>query len=226
MGRLTPSGRLLAVDDENVYGYARKPEFLSESTVLEYQLYAAAKSSKEEDIKRVNKPIFGAPKPKSSTAAAKPKVKTAPKPKAKAGMMMNMPKSFIATGDWKLRQGIPKADQSALSYKWQVDKPDIQVRALVVADKTLFIAGPPDVVDEEEAFFAMDDEEILGKLREQSDLLKGKDGGRLWAVSTQTGEKLAEYKLDSLPVWDGMIAANSRLYMTTMDGDITCFAEN
>ena len=228
MGRLTPSGRLLAVDDKNVYAYARKPEFLSESTVLEYQLYAAAKSSKEEDIKRVNQPIFGAPKPKPKTnmAAAKPKVNAAPKPKAKVGMMMNMPKSFIATGDWKLRQGIPKADQSALSFKWQVDKPDIQVRALVVADKTLFIAGPPDVVDEEEAFFAMDDSEILKKLAEQSEFLKGKDGARLWAVSTQTGEKLAEYKLDSLPVWDGMIAANSSLYMTTMDGNITCFAEN
>jgi hypothetical protein len=228
MGRLTPSGRLLAVDDKNVYAYARKPEFLSESTVLEYQLYAAAKSSKEEDIKRVNQPVFGAPKPKPkpNMAAAKPKVNAAPKPKAKVGMMMNMPQSFIATGDWKLRQGIPKADQSALNFKWQLDKPDIQVRALVVADKTLFIAGPPDVVDEEEAFFAMDDSEILKKLAEQSELLKGKDGARLWAVSTQTGEKLAEYKLDSLPVWDGMIAANSMLYMTTMDGNITCFAEN
>ena len=227
MGRLTPSGRLLAVDDDNVYAYARKPEFLSESTVLEYQLYAAAKFSKKEDIEKANPPIFGRPKakPKFNTGATKPKVQTAAKPKAKGGMMMNMPKSFIATGDWKLRQGLPKAEQSALSYKWQVDKPDIQVRALVVADKTLFVAGPPDVVDEEEAFFAMNDDEILGKLREQSDLLKGKDGGRLWAVSTQTGEKLSEYKLDSLPVWDGMIAADGKLYLTTMNGDVTCFTE-
>jgi outer membrane protein assembly factor BamB len=225
MGRLTPSGRLLAVDDNHVYGYARKPEFLSESTVLEYQLYAAAKSSRPEDIERVNQPLFPAPKAKPKVLPqTKPVAKPSPKPKVFS--MLSMPKSFIATGDWKLRQGMPKADQSALEYKWQVDKPDIQVRAIVVADETLFIAGPPDVVDEEEAFFAMDDESVLAKLAEQSELLRGKDGGRLWAVSTQNGKRLVEYKLDSLPVWDGMIAANSKLYLTTMTGDVMCFAEN
>lgn len=224
MGRLTPSGRMLAVDDMNVYGYARKPEFLSESIVLEYQLYAAAKSSRPEDIERVNQPLFPAPKAKPKVAPkAKPSAKTAPKPKA--GGMFQMPRSFIATGDWKLRQGIPKADQSALDFKWQVDKPEIQVRAMVVADKTLFIAGPPDVVDEEEAFFAMGDAAILEKLAEQSELLKGKDGARLWAVSTQNGERLSEYRLDSLPVWDGLIAADNKLYMTTMNGDVICLAE-
>ena len=38
-------------------------------------------------------------------------------------------------------------------------------------------------------------------------------------------EKLFEYRLDSLPVWDGMIAADGKLYLTTMSGDITCLAE-
>jgi hypothetical protein len=234
MARLTPSGRLIAVDDTNVYGYARKPEFLSESTVLEFQLYAAAKSSRQEDIDRVNQPFLPAAKAKPKVATqAKPTAKAAPKPAAKAkpaakpkvGGMGNMPVSFIATGDWKLRQGMPMADQSALSFKWKVDKPDIQVRAMVGADKTLFVAGPPDVVDEEEAFFAMDDADILGKLAEQSELLKGKDGARIWAVSTQNGEKLFEYRLDSLPVWDGMIAADKKLYLTTMNGDVVCLAD-
>jgi hypothetical protein len=235
MARLTPSGRLIAVDDMNVYGYARKPEFLSESTVLEFQLYAAAKSSRQDDIDRVNKPFLPAAKPKPKVAPkTQPPAKIAPKPVAKAkpapkpkagGMMMNMPVSFIATGDWKLRQGIPMADQSALNFKWKVDKPDIQVRAMVAADKTLFIAGPPDVVDEEEAFFAMDDTVILEKLAEQSELLKGKDGARIWAVSTQSGERLSEYRLDSLPVWDGMIAADEKLYLTTMNGDVVCLAD-
>jgi outer membrane protein assembly factor BamB len=235
MGRLTPSGRLIAVDDQNVYGYARKPEFLCESIVLEYQLYAAAKSSHPEDIERVNQPLFPAPKAKPKVAATpKPAAKTTPAatteaktaPKPKAGGMRNMPVSFLATGDWKLRQGLPKTDQSALSFKWQVDKPDIQVRAMLVADNTLFIAGPPDVVDEEEAFFAMDDAAVLEKLAEQSQLLKGKDGARLWAVSTQSGKRLSQYSLDSLPVWDGMIAANGKLYLATMDGDVACLAEN
>ena len=228
MGRLTPSGRLIAVDDRNVYAYGRKPEFLSESIVLEYQLYAAAKSSRPEDIERVNQPMFGAPKPKPGAkvaAAAGPGAKTAPKPKVAAGMgMMNT--NFRATGDWKLRQGIPKADQSALNFKWQVDKPDIQVRAMVVADQTMFIAGPPDVVDEEEAFFAMNDAAIQKKLVTQSELLKGKDGARLWAVSATNGKKLSEFKLDSLPVWDGMVAADGKLFLATMNGEVACFTEN
>jgi outer membrane protein assembly factor BamB len=236
MGRLTPSGRLIAVDDRMVYGYARKPEFLSESIVLEYQLYAAAKSSDEEDIRRVNRPLFPAPKPGAKImpkvqpgAKTMPKIqpgaKSTPRPKAAmpaGGAMI----SFRATGDWKLRQGLPEADQSAVNFKWKVDKPDIQVRAMVLADDTLFVAGPPDIVDEEEAFFALDDDAVLEKLAEQSALLKGKEGALLWAVSANSGRKLAEYKLDSLPVWDGMIASSGKLFMTTMNGEVVCLSEN
>jgi hypothetical protein len=55
-------------------------------------------------------------------------------------------------------------------------------------------------------------------------LLKGKDGAVMWAVSAADGKKLAEYKLESLPVWDGMIAANGRLFMTTLKGEVLSFA--
>lgn len=237
MGRLTPSGRLIAVDDANVYGYSRKPEFLSESIVLEYQLYAAAKSSDPKAIQRAASRGFGAAKakpkakvtPKANPAAKKPPVaKTMPKAKPMAfgfGFGNREDNPLYTTGDWKLRQGLPLADQSAVNFRWKVDKPDIQVRAMVLADKTLFIAGPPDVVDEEKAFFALNDEEVLAKLAEQNELLKGKDGARLWAISAGNGRKLSELKLDSLPVWDGMIAAGGRLYMATMNGEVTCFAE-
>jgi len=34
---------------------------------------------------------------------------------------------------------------------------------------------------------------------------------------------MAEYKLDSLPVWDGMAAANGRLYLATKSGKVLCF---
>jgi outer membrane protein assembly factor BamB len=201
MAGLTPSGRLIVVDDRNVYGYGRKPEFLAESIVLEYQLYAADKSSpNKRAIQRVVKP------PEE-------------RPKAIDPDFMEYP------ADWKLRQGIPKAEQSAVKFKWLVDKPALQVRAMVLADQTLFIAGPPDVVDEEEAFFALDDFSVLEKLAEQSAALKGKAGALLWAVSTGDGKKLAEYKLDSMPVWDGMIAAGGKLYLTTMNGEVACFSE-
>ncbi len=230
MGRLTPSGRLIAVDDQNVYGYGRKPEFLSESIVLEYQLYAAAKSSDEKAIQRVNQPLMPMPKP-GAKIAPQPKAgaKTAPKlgpsPAPKPGQQYTGVNVFRSTGDWQLRQGIPLADQTAVNYRWRVDKPALQVRAMVLSDKTLFIAGPPDIVDEEKAFFALNDAAVLETLAEQSALLKGKEGALLWAVSAGNGKKLAEYKLDSLPVWDGMIAANGKLFLATMDGEVACLAE-
>jgi len=235
MGRLTPSGRLIAVDDENVYGYARKPEFLSESIVLEYQLYAADRSSDPKAIERANPPLFPA-------AKAMPKAKPGAKPAAKQPMPKMMPKQqpgakpgafggggmnmFRATGDWKLRQDLPETVQSALGYQWKMDKPDIQVRAMVLADKTLFIAGPPDIVDEEEAFFALSDAEVLAQLAEQNALLEGRDGARLWAVSAKDGKKLSEFRLDSLPVWDGMIASGGKLFLTTMNGEVACLSGN
>jgi hypothetical protein len=95
---------------------------------------------------------------------------------------------------------------------------------MALADKTLFISGPPDVVDEEEAFFALDDARVLKKLAEQSAMLKGKNGALMWAVSAENGKKLAEYKLESLPVWDGMIAANGKLYITTVKGEVLSYA--
>jgi hypothetical protein len=199
MGKLTPSGRLIVVDGQSVYGYARKPEFLSESIVLEYQLYAAAKAGDPESIKRITQPAKGPVNPFDKS-------------------MMNY------AGDWKLRQGLPKAEQSAVQHKWLIDKPPLQVQAMVLADKILFVAGAPDVVDEEDAFFALNDTAVLAKLAEQSEMLEGKNGALMWAVSAGDGKKLAEYKLKSLPAWDGMVAAGGKLYMTTVDGEVASFS--
>jgi hypothetical protein len=199
MGQLTPSGRLIALDGNTVYGYGRKPEFLSESIVEEYQLYAAAKSSNFQDIWHIIQ-------------------------NRGQGSSAFDPSFMNYAGDWKLRQGIPIADQTAVDYQWKMDKPELQARAMVLAGDSLFVAGPPDVVDEEDAFFALDDEDVLALLAEQSAILEGKDGALLWAVSAQTGEKLAEYQLESLPVWDGLVAADGNLYLTTMNGEATCYS--
>ena len=42
----------------------------------------------------------------------------------------------------------------------------------------------------------------------------------LWAVSAKDGKKIAELKLDVLPVFDGLIAAGGDLYMSTVDGAV------
>jgi len=113
--------------------------------------------------------------------------------------------------------------RSVVRHQWSKAVP-LFVRAMVLADKTLFIAGPPDVVDDDEAFSAFPDAKIQAKLAEQDAVLEGEKGALLWAVSAADGEKLAGYPLDSLPVWDGMAAAGGRLYLSTADGNVLCFS--
>ena len=84
----------------------------------------------------------------------------------------------------------------------------------------------PDVVDEEESFNNPGDAEILKKLNEQDAAYEGLRGASLWAVSAADGKKLAEYKLDSPPIFDGMIAANGRLYVVTKDGEVLCMEKS
>jgi outer membrane protein assembly factor BamB len=109
-----------------------------------------------------------------------------------------------------------------VQHDWAKGVP-LLVRAMVLADDTMFIAGPPDLVDEEEAFFNSDVAQIQAKLAQQDAAFDDRKGASLWAVSTSDGEKLAEYKLQSAPVFDGMAAANGRLYLVTKDGKVQCF---
>jgi hypothetical protein len=106
-------------------------------------------------------------------------------------------------------------------YEWSRSLP-LFVRAMVLADRTLFIAGPPDVVDEEKAFRGVGDSETQAQLAEQDAALSGNKGGLLLAVSAENGQKLADYKLKSLPIFDGMAAAGGHLYISTIDGTVLC----
>jgi len=91
--------------------------------------------------------------------------------------------------------------------RWSVYVP-LRVRAMVLAREKLFIAGPPDVVPAEDPLAA----------------IAGRRGARLWAVAAESGKKLQEYKLDALPVFDGLIAAGGRLYVSTRTGEVICLA--
>jgi hypothetical protein len=98
---------------------------------------------------------------------------------------------------------------------------------MLLADRVLFIAGPPDVLDEEELYSRMENEGLkgYGELEEQSAVLRGKQGALLWAVSAESGRILAHYQLDSLPVFDGMSAADGKLYLSLMNGNVVCMGQ-
>ena len=97
---------------------------------------------------------------------------------------------------------------------------------MVLTPETLFIAGPPDVMDEEESFAQLTsrDPKVHALLAKQDAALRGEQGALLWAVSVKDGSKLAQIQLESPPVWDGMAAANGRLYFATTRGDLHALA--
>ena len=116
-------------------------------------------------------------------------------------------------------RGLP--DFYRVRRQWTREIP-LHARAMALAHDTLFAAGPPDLVDEEKATRSIGRPETMQKLRHQDAAWQGAEGALLWATSKKTGDKLAEYRLEALPVWDGMAAANGCLYIATTDGKVHC----
>jgi len=114
------------------------------------------------------------------------------------------------------------AQDFAVKQDWTTDVPVI-ARAMVLAGGTLFIAGPPDLIDEPEAFRRINDPQVQRDLAEQEAALDGRKGTLLMAFSAADGTELARYELERPPVFDGMAAASGRLYMATAGGEVLCF---
>lgn len=112
-----------------------------------------------------------------------------------------------------------------VKHNWTQDIP-LMARAMVLADRTLFVAGPPDLVDEPKAFRQIHDPLIQRSLTDQADAIDGNKGALLLVVSTTDGKTLAQYNLDSPPIFDGMAVAAKRLYISTMNGQLLCFKPN
>lgn len=96
---------------------------------------------------------------------------------------------------------------------------------MTLAGDTVFVAGPPDLMDEEYTFERiMEEDAAVNSLLEQQDAaLAGKEGGTLVGVSVGDGSPRHEIKLDALPVWDGMAVANGSLFVATEDGSVVRF---
>ena len=112
-----------------------------------------------------------------------------------------------------------------VKHHWTKDLP-LFARAMVLAGKTLFIAGPPDLVDEQQVFTQINNPKVKQSLIDQAAALNGEKGATLMAVLTADGKKLAQYDLDSPPIFDGMAAAGGRLYLSMKNGKVLCFGEN
>jgi len=85
----------------------------------------------------------------------------------------------------------------------------VRIRAMVKAGDILFAAGPPDVLDPKDPYAAFE----------------GRKGAKLLAISAENGKTLSDMDIASPPVFDGLIAANGRLFASLRDGSVICIAE-
>jgi outer membrane protein assembly factor BamB len=115
---------------------------------------------------------------------------------------------------------------SFVEHRWEHPVP-LFLRAMAMAQKTMFVSGPPDLIEEEYAFekISQKDGAIQEQLKEQDEALDGKRGASLFPVSAESGKMGAELKLGSPPVWDGMAVAQGRLYVATVEGKVLCFGK-
>jgi hypothetical protein len=172
-----PAGRMLVMDDENVYGFAVKPPHLYRGWTMswyEYQLFG---------MKRVPSQV-PAPKPENVHIVKTP------------------------SRNW-------------VKYTWTRDIPCL-VRGMVLAGDTLFVAGPPRILDERKSFLSPQAPDIRKAAAEQEAAWAGKKGGFLLSVNANDGTLVSNGNLESVPVWDGLIAAQGSLFMTTLDGFVVC----
>ena len=91
------------------------------------------------------------------------------------------------------------SDKSVVNYHWEIKIP-FMVRAMILAGNNLFLAGQSGLANPEES-----------------------KGAFLRVVSAKNGKDLAEYTLDSPPVFDGIAATRGCIYISSVDDRVTCF---
>ena len=198
-GRYNPSGRLLVQDGANLYGFGRKPAYYKWTTSLEYRLFAVdKKANTPRDIYAYD--VF------------------------KVAQVKNFPRMKIDKG-----LGLPHGPRAVIKKTydciWENTTPPVLVRAMVSTKDCLFVAGPKDIMDEHDYTSrnaAAGYKKIKGELQKQSDVWSGKGGGLLHAVSKKDGSRIANYRLDAIPVFDGMIAVEGKLFVSLTTGRLIC----
>jgi outer membrane protein assembly factor BamB len=91
------------------------------------------------------------------------------------------------------------------TYTWSRHIP-VSVRAMAATKDTLFVVGPPDVVDADDPLGAFE----------------GRKGSVIKAFARADGKELAEYTLPTVPVFDGMAVAGGKLFMSCKGSSVVC----
>ena len=191
-GFLSPSGSIMAMDDNNVYGYGRISP--NEGEAHERHLFAMSKEPETYDAKELKE------------------------------------KNLVVRGPYldKGKHRVPVAQWSKINFSQHV-------RALLVAPnvdaarpKLIFAVGAPVVISEVEAFdlyrkYKTQGSGSMAPLFEKEQAAEGKSGATLSVVSSADGAVLSEVELESPALFNGISAANGRLYISNKNGELVCF---
>ena len=233
-GKAAPAGQLLVMNENNIYGFGRKAEYYRWSVPLEYHIFASEKEPQV--VPLTNHTVPEDPPAAASSPADTPRARlararaanqnddTTPAKRSrrpKLTQTANASSARTKKAKTKTSGGSSATVKVKFECDWTKDT-TILARAMVLADETIFIAGPPDMVDEEQLFDNFQDPQMQKKAKAQDAAMNDKKGAILMAISTKNGKKLAQYELDSMPTWDAMAAANNRLYIATEKGNIIC----
>jgi hypothetical protein len=119
-----------------------------------------------------------------------------------------------------------KRKRTMVINNWQTSIPLIP-EGLVLSGDILFMAGSPPVdrkeLTERLSKLNVDRYETDPLFKEAEETIKGMKAGILYGVKKTDGSKVMETRLRSTPVFDGLIAADNRLYLSMKDGSVVCF---
>ena len=172
-GNVRPSGRILSIGEDRVYGFGRN--YYPPSPGNRDQMYARG----EQEM------LFASTKATATTAG---------------GLAGGGAPFAVKT---KGPKNVPAFRKPHVQWSTPLK---VQVRAMVLAeaDGRLFLAG------------------AKGDWITEPDAYDGRLGNVLMAVSAADGNTLAAYDLPAPPIFDGLSAADGRLYLVLKDGVVLC----
>ena len=188
---VTPSGQMLCVKGDNVYGYGR--QFYNEGNQPFMHLFATARY----------------PDVVSYKEWFKDKKKK----------------------DRRIGPHISQGLATVPSWRWS-ENTDTYVRAMMVAANKeegqgdlLFAVGFPEVIDEHDAMDLIGRQQgrfKLDRIYLKEKAAAGELGAKLMVMSTVDGRVVSETKLDAPAVFDGMSAANGKIFLSDTEGNVVC----
>lgn len=111
----------------------------------------------------------------------------------------------------------PAPNRPAKPRPFWADAHSLIVRAMVLTQDKLAIAGPPDLRKKKDGILAYANEE------ESLASFTGRRGVLLRILSIEDGQALSEHSLDAMPVFDGMSAAQGKIFVSLKNGEVQCW---